>query len=153
MELLAISLLLLTGISLIVLEVIIIPGTTFVGIIGFVCSSIAVALSFYLFGQLAGFVTLSISILATSLAFWLGLRNNAWSFFALKNTISSRVGDELNMPQINEEGITVSVLRPIGLAEFGNKRLEVCSRAGMIEKNSKVKVVEIKNHKIFVEIV
>jgi membrane-bound ClpP family serine protease len=153
MEFLAISLLLLTGIALIVVEVIFIPGTTFVGIIGFVCCSVAVGVSFYYFGNQAGFVTLGISVLTTGLAFWYGLRSNAWNYFALKNTMSSTVGDDQLLPEIGQKGLTVSVLRPVGIAEINGNRMEVCSRMGVIEKNSEVEVVEIKNHKIFVQIV
>lgn len=52
---------------------------------------------------------------------------------------------------VDKIGITTTMLKPIGFVKFDSDTLEVCSQSGLIAPNTKVKVTEIKNKKIFVE--
>ncbi len=139
------------GLVLLLIEVIFIPGTTIIGIIGAIFCFSGIIYAYYAEGALAGHITLFITLILASAAFWYGLKNDVWLKFALKRNIDSKVGDDEVIPPMGTKGIATSHLRPIGWAEFEGKRMEVISRSGMIEKNMPLVVVKTENRKIFVE--
>lgn len=140
------------GIVLIIVEIIFIPGTTIVGILGFLITAIGVVLSFVYFGKTAGWLVLGGSgLVSGSMLYW-SLRTNIWSRFALKSTISSKVNEEVKgHVAVGDEGHTTSSLRPMGKAEFRGQQFEVTTLGNQVPPGSRVKVVSISNHHIIVE--
>ena len=51
---------------------------------------------------------------------------------------------------IGKEGITVSHLRPVGRAQIGDEVLSVVTQGEHIERDAKVKVIEVKGNRIVV---
>lgn len=51
---------------------------------------------------------------------------------------------------INKIGITTTMLKPSGFVRFDDDTIEVYSQFGLIEPNTKVKVTEVRNKKVFV---
>ena len=140
------------GILLIVVEVIFVPGTTFVGIGGLLCCLYGIYRSFESYGVSGGtwsiVLTVSISLLVLIVSF----KTKSWERFALKKTMDSSFNEEL--PQQLREGDigeTISSLKPIGKALFEDKEFEVASLGGFIAEKEKIKIIKIDNHKILVE--
>ena len=51
---------------------------------------------------------------------------------------------------LGKEGVTVTVLNPVGFAEFAGVRLNVVSEGQYLEKNVKVRVTKVEGAKILV---
>ena len=79
------------GLALIVAEIVFVPGTTLVGIIGFLCMVIGVSFSFRYFGTSTGWITTAGSTAAFFLVFYLCFKANVWSRFSLTSKIESKV--------------------------------------------------------------
>ena len=84
---------------------------------------------------------------------YLSFRSGAWKRFALNTAINSKFNEGLNDGlKPGEEGTTVSVLRPIGKAEFNGLQVEVTSADGnYMESGTKVIIKEVSPSAIIVE--
>jgi len=51
---------------------------------------------------------------------------------------------------MGEEGVAVTMLRPAGMARINNRRLNVVTEGGIIEKGTRVKVVDLEGNRIVV---
>lgn len=144
--------LLLIGLSLIIVELIFIPGTTVVGLLGLVFAIVGIVISYSHFGSDIGFYIL-LATLATSLvALFYSFRSGAWKKFSLKSSMDSKVNEGImDSIRIGDEGITVSTLRPIGKAEFNSGTFEVKTSGNYVERGEKVKITQIESHQIVVE--
>ncbi|HEX5171980.1 MAG TPA: NfeD family protein [Cyclobacteriaceae bacterium] len=152
MEWVTVISLVLVGIVLIVVEIIFIPGTTIVGIIGFCVMLGGIVLSFSHFGQSTGWLVLGGSAVVTGLLVFLSLRTNAWERFSLKGSISSKVNEGSFTGLITgEEGISVSALRPSGKADIKGKLYEVTTLGNFVASGTKIKIIRILSNQIIVE--
>lgn len=148
----SVAILIILGLVLIIVEVIFVPGTTLVGIIGFIFSGIGVYLSFVYYGAVTGFAVLAASTVVAGIAIYVSFKGEVWKKFALKGTISSRVNDEYKYNlMVGETGIATSSLRPIGKAEFNDIVFEVRSNGRYIKTGEEVKIIKIESNRIFVE--
>lgn len=152
MEWLTVISFILVGIVLIVAEIILIPGTTIVGIIGLGVTVAGVVMSFNYFGKPEGWIVTGVTgVITVSLLYW-SMRTNAWDRFSLKESINSKVNEgQLLGLTAGEEGSAISALRPMGKAEFKGKQYEVTSLGHFIENGTKIKIVKIVSHAITVE--
>lgn len=143
---------LLLGIGLVVAEVIFVPGTTFVGVLGLAMLVVGVFLGFSWFGETVGWFVFAGSLLGSGLAVFYGLRNNTWNRFSLDSEINSRVNEEFPVPVlVGALGHTVSALRPQGRAEFGDQILEVRTLGDFLPTGTQVRVSRIEGTIIIVE--
>jgi len=148
----AIVSLIVIGLALIVIEMIFIPGTTIVGIIGLICLIAGLVMTFNNFGSAVGWLTTGgTAVLATGV-FIYSFRSGAWKRFALKQSMNSKVNESkpINVA-VGDEGIALSTLRPMGKAEFNNQLFEVQSLGELVESESKIRIVKVEKRKIFVE--
>jgi len=147
-----ILLLLLVGLALIIVELVFIPGTTVVGLLGVVFAIVGIVISYSHFGSDIGFYILLGSLATTLVALFISFRSGAWNRFAHKSSIESKVNEGI-MASVNvgDEGVTVSTLRPIGKAEFNSKTFEVKTSGSYVERGEKVKITRIESHQIVVE--
>lgn len=151
---LIVTLLILAGLALLVVEVIFIPGTTIVGVVGLILSLAGIGFSYWAFGSTIGFYTLISTLAGLGLLLYFSFRSGAWNKFANKNTISSKFNEGLNESfSAGEEGISISVLRPMGKAEFNSRVVEVSSLDGYIESGVRVRIKEVSQAGIVVEAV
>lgn len=140
------------GLALIVAEIIFVPGTTLVGIVGFAFIVIGVGLSFSYFGSSMGWMTAGGTAVATGLVFYFSFKANVWGRFSLKSTIDSKVNEgALSAVQLGAEGVTISTLRPVGKAELANQTFEVKTLGNYVETGTKVRVTQIQSNQIIVE--
>ena len=151
-EWLAVLLLIGIGIILIGIELIFVPGTTIVGLIGLGSMAVGIILGFQYFGTNTGWAILGLSTVIGFGIIIYGLRSGAWDRFALKRSIDAKVNQEYPMDlQIGQVGETISALRPVGKAEFETRVFEVKSFGNYITQGKKIRIVRIDNKKIYVE--
>jgi membrane-bound ClpP family serine protease len=143
--------LLAIGLGLIMLELIFIPGTTFVGLLGLASAGYGVYLSYAYFGSTVGSAVLFVAGVLALIGVYAGLKSGAWEQFSLKETISSKVNEELSLPSVGAKGKAISALRPYGTCEFEGALREAQSFEGFIDAGKKVRVIKVENSKIIVE--
>jgi membrane-bound ClpP family serine protease len=151
MDWLLLTALVITGLALIVVEILFVPGTTIVGLLGFACTITAIFGAYNLFGSPAGNYFLVGSVVTFSVVIYLSFRSNLWMKFANKKAITSKVNEGMLESMLEGmEGVTVSDLKPVGNAEFNKKVMEVVSSGNLIETGQPIKIIKIKDNRIFV---
>jgi membrane-bound ClpP family serine protease len=144
--------LLVIGLGLVIVELVFIPGTTVVGLLGLIFTGTAVIISYNHFGSDVGFFVLMGTLVATLVALFYSFRTGAWTKFSLKSSNDGKVNEGLLSDlHIGDEGVTVSTLRPIGKAEFRNRIFEVKTLGSYIEQGQPVKITQIYSNQIVVE--
>jgi len=144
----------LFGLLLVIVEVIFIPGTTVVGIAGFISMIVGIIFSFKYFGGETGWITLGGATAASGVLLYVALRTNIWRRFAINSSIDSKVNEiEAMKFGVGMEGIALSALRPIGKGEFGGNVAEVRTMGEYVEAGSRVRIVKVSINQIIVEII
>jgi membrane-bound ClpP family serine protease len=144
--------LLLIGLALLIVEVVFIPGTTLVGVLGVIFIGAAVMSSYRNFGSQVGLYVLLGSSAVTAIALYLSFRSQAWSRFANKSSIKSRVNEGLaSSLQVGDEGIAVSSLKPMGTVQFKSGQFEVKTLGDYVDVGTKVKIVHLQSNQIIVK--
>lgn len=147
-----IAFLILAGISLIVVEIIFVPGTTIVGAFGFLIGVYGVYRSYELYGVDTGHMVLAGSLAAGLAAILLSFKSGAWNKFSNKSVMKTPVNEGLTSSlEVGQEGKCISSLKPVGKAEFENKEYEVNSHGQFIEENTSVRIIKLERNKIIVE--
>jgi membrane-bound ClpP family serine protease len=150
-DIVGISLFVIVGIALVVIEVLFVPGTTFVGLIGFLLMALGVWYCFDNYGSTYAILLASVSLILMVLIFYWGYKKNVWKKFALNAENDTRLAQKaINYLQVGQEGITISALRPSGIAEFDGKRIEVQTFGELLDAGVNVKIIEIKGNEVFV---
>lgn len=144
--------LVLMGLALIIAEIIFVPGTTLVGVAGFVLMAIGVGLGFRYFGSSAGWTITGITAVVSGVLLVYAFKANVWGRFSLKSSIDSKVNEgELNGVEAGTEGIALSALRPSGKAELGSRTFEVRTMGAYVESGTKIRIIQIASNQIIVE--
>lgn len=148
----AVIILIFFGLGFIVAEIIFVPGTTLLGLLGLVFTITGVVLGYLSFGGGTGTLILAITLLVGISIIIYSFKSGVWERFALKSSSNSRFneGELLNI-QVGEEGRTISALRPVGKADFRDKIFEVTTLGNFLPSGTRIRVVSIKNNKIFIE--
>lgn len=144
--------LIILGLALILAEIIFVPGTTLVGLVGFVCLAIGVGLGFSYFGSSTGWTIASVTAVSSGVIVVYAFKANVWGRFSLKSTIDSKVNEgELAGVAAGAEGVTLSALRPSGKAELATRTYEVRTLGNYVESGTKIRVTQIVSNQIIVE--
>jgi membrane-bound ClpP family serine protease len=140
------------GLALIIVELIFVPGTTIVGILGFLLTAVGIWIAYAALGPDTGHIILGATVLIAVVAFFYSFRTDAWSRFALTETIDSRVNEEyVHGLALGETGLTVSALRPQGTAIFNGHHHEVQTKGEFLSPNTTIQIIKLSQHKIIVE--
>ena len=140
------------GLLLIIVELIFVPGTTIVGILGFVLTCIGIWIGYAALGTSMGHIILASTVLIGIVAFVYSFKSDSWSRFALKNQHRSRVNEEYRyILTVGDLGKTVSALRPQGTAIFNEQHHEVQTNGEFLPPNTPVRIIKIHHNKITVE--
>ena len=147
----------LIGIGLMVLEAFM-PGFGLPGISGIILEVVAVALTWMNHGPMAalGMTLIILSILAIAISMSLRSAANgklSRSKMVLNDTESNEAGyrstEDLDV-FLGKEGVTTTVLRPTGMAEFDGVRLNVVSEGEFIQSGTRVQIVRVEGSRILV---
>lgn len=165
-------LLLGAGVALLALELFILPGFGVAGVLGFVC--IAGALALTLIGlpldvliRTGAWVeplsrvgtALLVTMVGAIVALRFLPRTRAMRRLVLDYRLSSNLGDKggpSGVVSADESqlvgalGTAESDLRPVGVARFGERRVDVVSEGGYVRAGSKVRVREVEGGRIVV---
>jgi membrane-bound ClpP family serine protease len=140
------------GLALLIVEIIFVPGTTVVGLIGFLFMAIGVGLSFKYFGSEIGWTTVGGTGVASGALFYLAFKSNLWGRFALKTSSEGKLNEgEMDHLAPGQEGIAVSALRPVGKAEVNSKMVEVKTLGEYVDSGTKIRIIKILSNQIIVE--
>jgi membrane-bound ClpP family serine protease len=140
------------GIILLVLEIIVVPGTTVVGAIGALLVVVGVVLTFKYYGTTIGWSTAAGSALVTAVVLYYSFTTNAWSRFASKKSIDSKVNEgQLDSLTIGAKGVALSALRPFGKGELNGRIYEVKTFGDYLETGKRIRVIEILSNQVVVE--
>ena len=153
MDWITVILLLIAGIALLIIEIIFIPGTTILGLIGAALMVFGVIIGYSKFGTQSGTIILVSAVVTGGAITGISFRTGVWKRFALKTAIKSKFNEDIKIEHLlGAEGITLSALRPYGKAEIYNLTYEVKTLGNYLTAGTKIKVTNVdKDHKIFVE--
>jgi membrane-bound ClpP family serine protease len=152
MDWLTVTLLLLFGLVFLAAEVIFIPGTTVVGLVGFGLLAAGVWFAYRDLGSTTGHLLLVASLAVTALLVYIGLRPKNLVRVALTDVNDSHVRDARRPDvQPGTTGRTLSALRPAGTVLFDDDRREVTTRGEFVPAGTVVRVLRIEQNRIVVE--
>jgi membrane-bound ClpP family serine protease len=151
MSWLLIIILIFLGVAFLLLEILVIPGTTVAGIVGFVMIFIGLWQAYASKGIMEGHIALGSTLVITVLTLYFSFKAGTWKKMALKTTIDGKM-DQLEGIMIKEgdTGNTISRLAPSGKAIFNNEIIEVHTFGEFIDQEVEITVISVKDNKIFV---
>lgn len=141
------------GILLVVLEILVIPGTTVVGVIGGVLMGTGVVLAYSTQDDtMTGHFVLAGTSVATVILLYWSYKVLKSKKYSLYDVIDGKVNElEPGLINVGDEGLTLSALRPEGKARFKDKTFAVFSQGEMIDVNVSITVLKINGNKIIVK--
>ncbi len=151
MSWLIILLLIIGGLCLLILELLVVPGTTVVGIVGFILMAVGVWQAYIVWGSFMGTMVLLATLILSVGLFYLSLRSNTWKKAGLAKSILSKVNTDAQKLSVGDEGVTTSRLNPMGKAFMNNDFFEVSTFGEFIDNNTSIKIVAIDGNKVMVE--
>ncbi|MDN3668296.1 NfeD family protein [Echinicola jeungdonensis] len=144
--------LLVLGLLLVLVEVIFVPGTTLVGILGVLFTGMGIYVCFQNFETETAFIVVALTVLGNVLVVLYGFRSGVWNRFSLKETSVGRAFDErLAGLEVGQKGRTISDVKPFGKAEFDDKIYEVKSNSGFISAGTEVVIHKLESNKIIIK--
>lgn len=152
MSLTLIIILIIAGLLFLLLEVLVIPGTTLVGAAGLALIAFSVWESYHVFGSPTGHFVLLGTIVLTILTIYLSLKSKTWNRIMLKTEIDGRVNEiEAGQVNVGDTGMTVSRLAPSGKAIFNDTHFEVHTTGDFIDQETEIEITHLQDNKIFVK--
>lgn len=152
MEWFVVSGLILFGLIMIVVEVLFVPGTTIVGILGFIFEIGGVYLAYDYFGDTVGSIVLAAAFLISCGCIILSFKSGVWKKLSLKEEHTGKVNEGKTAGlTVGQEGVTLSSLKPIGKAIFNDKEYEVKTFGKFLYDNVRIAIVKLENNTIIVE--
>ncbi|MCV9387999.1 NfeD family protein [Reichenbachiella ulvae] len=144
--------LILGGIGLIIIEIIFVPGTTIVGIGGFLLSGYGIYHSYELYGSGTGHTVLAVSLITGVGLVVYSFKAGHWERFALKQTMEGKVNEGLTSQlTVGMTGVAKSTLRPVGKAEFDNKEYEVTTLGDYVDASTQVEIIKVDSTRVYVK--
>lgn len=157
-------LLFIFGVILLLVEIFLIPGFGIVGTVGI----LAIVASFYLsligrFVHTMDFVSgakvLAISFIASFVVIIVALRYlpkfAPFQRLVLKTAETGTEGYRSSPGYyeslVGKEGVALTMLRPAGTAVIAGEKISVVTEGDFIEKNSRIKVIEVEGYRVVVE--
>lgn len=152
MEILILASLLLIGLVLLMVEMLFIPGTTIVGVLGFMVSLAGVVFAFLNFNYPTALWITAGAALVNLGAVWYGFSSGVWNKFSLKSSLQGGAFDgRTSGLEIGMKGEAISDIKPFGKVIFGEIIYQVKSEEGFIEVGKNVEIVKIDHNKILVK--
>lgn len=147
----------MVGLSLIAVEVYVVPGLNIVGILGILVLVFAVGFAFNANGLFGGIFTLCGTLALGGGMLYAMWRSGAWEQFVLATSLTpgrqlSEGSQDNRARYLGKVGAALTPLRPAGVAEIDGERVEVQTEGGFIAANSRIRVVAIDRRHTFVRL-
>src|SRR5690606_28628945 len=140
------------GLALLIVEIIFVPGTTLVGVLGVIFLGAGVLSAYRNYGSDVGLYVLIGTGTATAVALFFSFRSGAWLKFANRSAIDSRVNEGQNASlSLGDEGTALSTLKPMGKVQFQSGDFEVKTLGDYVDVGTKVKIVHLEGTQIIVK--
>ncbi|MCS7082256.1 MAG: hypothetical protein N2561_06150 [Bacteroidetes bacterium] len=154
--LLAIVLVLL-GASLLLVEILLIPGINVVGVLGLLALAAGVVYAYSSEGWTWGTVVLLLAAALVGLLFWMLHRSGAWERFVNRAELRSQEGFRSAVSEdperwVGREGTALTPLRPSGIVEIDGRRWDVVTEGEFIARSSRVRVVRVESGRLVVRL-
>ena len=146
-----IAILIALGLFLVIVEIVLIPGTTIAGIAGLVLMGAGIFWMYADHGPTAGSTALGITVLVSGIALYFSFKSRAWERFSSKSVMEGRANVIDEHIKAGDEGITISRLRPMGSVLINGIKVEAQSTGEAIEENKPVMVTKVLTNKIIVK--
>jgi membrane-bound ClpP family serine protease len=145
--------LILVGLLFLILEILVVPGTTVVGIVGFILMAIGIWQTYAFHSTTTGHYVLAGTLVLSIGAIVLSLRSRTWNRAMLHTELGGRVNmHDLAKIKIGDEGIAISRLAPMGKALINDEYYEVSSPGEFIDEGKAIVITKIEHKKIFVKL-
>jgi len=152
MTLIGISLLILVGIILILLEFLVVPGVTIAGIAGFLFMGGAVYLAFENFDNTTGLIVLGTVIVIMIVSLVFALRAKTWKKITLNTDIDSKVSEVKDSGlKVGDRGNALTRLNPMGSVLINEQKLEGHSQGQLIVEKTPVEIIRVENTYVVVK--
>ncbi|MGA1840981.1 MAG: NfeD family protein [bacterium] len=157
-----IAIIMFLGLVFLLLEIFVVPGFGPVGIIAIALLVIGTYLSWTKLSFVWGIGVAMTSIFLVVISFIILQKSGAAkklvlggsigdkSTAAIRNRPGNKIYNSSNV-SVGETGLTMSDLRPSGIAEFQDKRVNVIADGIYIKRNTPIRIVRIEGNRIFVE--
>ncbi len=144
--------LILAGIVFLLLEIMVVPGATVVGLFGVGLVIAGVVVSFNHYGTEVGFMTILGTLAISLVSIGMALRSNTWKKAMHSSVLEGRVNlVEADKVVKGDEGISITRLNPMGKALIKDDYYEVTSKDNLIGENTPIVVVKVEGNKIIVK--
>ena len=145
---------LLAGVSLLVVEVFV-PGFGLPGISGLLLLSVGIVITWKTHGTVAGLAVTLIALALAGISISISIKSAAngklsRSALILREETPAAESKETEDTFLGREGVTVTVLNPVGIAEFDGVRLDVMAEGTYLEKGVAVRVYQVDGNRIVV---
>ncbi len=144
--------LIVVGIVFLLLEILVVPGATVVGLFGVGLVIAGVVVSFNHYGVETGVITLIGTLAVSMVAIGIALRSNTWKKAMHSSALEGRV-NVVDAEQVKkgDEGVAITRLNPMGKALIRDEYYEVRSKDNLIPENSPIVVIKVEGNKIIVK--
>ncbi|MBU4228320.1 ATP-dependent Clp protease proteolytic subunit [bacterium] len=147
------------GLLLLLAEIFFIPGFGLAGIGGIAAILASIFLTFGNIMQAT--YSILIALCVSVIGFFLLIKyipsTRTWRKFVLSTEQKKELGYTVGTRDLKrltgEKGITITALRPSGIAEVNGKKLNVLTRGEYVDANTKIKIISVEGNKIVVEAV
>ncbi len=147
-----IAVLLILGLIFLLLEILVFPGTSVAGIIGFALMVVAIWQTYTTYGRIAGHIMVAGTIITSVVAVYFSLKSKTWERASLKTEITGHVNDiSLEKFKPGVKGISSSRLAPMGKALIMDEYIEVRCESSFVDPNTEIIITRIEDNKIFVK--
>ncbi len=140
------------GFTLLITELILLPGITIAGVISFCCLCAAAAWTFAAYGLMWGFIGLGIIVLILIILLKIFFKASTWKRVAL----STDLPDSIDVPiselcELGAQGSALTRIAPMGSVQINGKVFEAKALTGFIDPGTKVRVTGFENQNIIIE--
>lgn len=144
--------LIVAGIVFLLLEILVVPGATVVGLFGVVLVIAGIVVSFNFYGVEIGIFTIAGTLVLSMVSIGLALRSNTWKKAMHSSVLEGRVNVfEVDKVIKGDEGMTITRLNPMGKALIKEEYYEVTSKDNLIPENTPIEIVKVEGSKIIVK--
>jgi membrane-bound ClpP family serine protease len=152
MDILIVVVLCFIGITLILVEIFLIPGLTITALAGGAFSIGGIYYAFRNLGPTAGIITLISALAIIGIAFVYLIKSKALDTIALKTDINSTVAsNEFQGIFVGDEGISISRLNPMGKVRINNITMEAKTLGEFIDENTGIEVLKVSSTQLIVK--
>jgi membrane-bound serine protease (ClpP class) len=128
---------------------ILLPGMI-IGICGALCVAGSIYFAYQAGEKVLGNILLVTSVLSIPLfvILWYRMTSRTFAIMASEEGFSAPGGFEDLM---GKEGVTVTPLRPSGIAQINGRRVDVLSKGEMVPPRTRIRVIEVRGNKVVVK--